>query len=349
MLIINIEEINQILQNHIKFYPYTLFSTIMDFLIESSINYQVDQKLRYKRRKNSTAPVLKHRPPIVPLIPSLLEGDRLNKNYTDLYNRNKNAITSYGFILLQRTPTIANKDKLNILLIRRRYSIGFTAFVIGRYSINDMRYLNFLFKNMTDKEKVILQKESFHSLWQRIWFAPESKNCLIRKFENSYEKFITVKNGIHNDNNEFIKLSNLIKNNKSIWKEPDWGLPKGRKDKKETALACAIRELYEETGVTINDFTHLDKIYPLYEKFTGTDGLPYKHVYYVGILNPDVQPKLDTNNKCQMAEVGDICVSSLEEILKLMRTNKRRKIKMFEKLKEIIELKYPEILENAKL
>jgi len=311
------------LKNYIKLYKHTLFRAVMDFLIESSTNYT---------RNRRTRPIQ------VPLIPALLES----QNYTYFY-RNKNAITSYGFILLKLCK---EEGKVKVLLVRRQYSVSFTTFIIGRYSINDVRYLNSLFRTMTNEEKKLIQTESFHSLWDRIWFRPETKSCLVRKFEVSYEKYIAIKNGVYNDDNMFVKLSNLIKYNRSVWLEPDWGLPKGRKEKKELALTCATRELNEETGLTKQDFTHLDKIYPLYEKFTGTDNLLYKHVYYVGILKPDVEPQLDKNNRQQMAEIGDIGLFAIEDAMKLMRSNKKRKIKMFEKLKEIIDLKYPKLLDG---
>ncbi len=42
-----------------------------------------------------------------------------------------------------------------------------------------------------------------------------------------------------------------------------WGLPGGKLDKGETALQAAIRELYEETGVTIqeHELQHFDTVY----------------------------------------------------------------------------------------
>jgi hypothetical protein len=250
----------------------------------------------------------------------------------------KNAITSYGFILLQKKA-----NDFNVLLIRRRYSIGFTAFIIGKYQIDDYKFLNHLFQIMTQEEKHFLLSESFHTLWERIWFLPESP-CLQKKFRIAYEQFELVKQGYVNNLGQMIVLHDLIQNNNSIWSEPDWGLPKGRKDKNENALACAIRELQEETGIDAFQFVHLDKIYPLYEKYIGSDGFLYKHVYYVGILNENIIPKIDNNNQYQMAEIGDIKICSFQEAIESMRTNKRYKSKMFEKLIDIIKIKYPEII-----
>ena len=45
-----------------------------------------------------------------------------------------------------------------------------------------------------------------------------------------------------------------------------------------------------------------------------------------------------------MAEIGDIKICSFQEAIESMRTNKRHKSKMFEKLMDIIKLKYPEIM-----
>jgi len=44
-------------------------------------------------------------------------------------------------------------------------------------------------------------------------------------------------------------LPNLIHENPTIWEEPEWEFPKGRRKRDETEMICAIREFQEETNI----------------------------------------------------------------------------------------------------
>jgi 8-oxo-dGTP pyrophosphatase MutT (NUDIX family) len=270
-----------------------------------------------------------------------------NKNLTLKKKYNKNfkhtSIKSYGFICLKNI-----NNKIYVLLVRRKFTVEFTTFVMGRYSINNLSYLKILFRRMTFKEKKILENESFYSIWNMIWYNPETKECLAQKYKIAYDKFISIYNGFYNDKNKYIKLNLLIKNNKSQFDEPDWTLPKGKKERNENTLECAKRELNEETNLNEKQYNYLDNIYPLFEIYKGSDGLYYKHIYFVAIVNHDALIKYDTNNKQQITEIGDIRWFTIKDALNIIRTNNSCKREMFRRLKDILNNKYPNILKNIK-
>ena len=143
-------------------------------------------------------------------------------------------------------------------------------------------------------------------------------------------------------------LDRLINENRSIFDEPDWTLPKGKRERNESSLDCAKREVCEETALSSDKYNHLENIYPLYEKYKGTDGLWYKHVYYVSVAHDDATIKLDPNNKQQITEVGKLGWFTIADALSMIRTNNSRKRDMFRRLKDILDTKYPEILKGVK-
>lgn len=262
-------------------------------------------------------------------------GNRIKSNY---YHRHR-AKTSYGFILVK----IVDRQ-LKVLLIQRRYTISFVAFVIGRYTLFDFNYILQMFGSMTRDEKELIKNETFQQLWDRIWsnsHIVSQRPCLKKKYQNAKERY-----SILQESEDMFNLDNLIQIESKI-NTPDWSFPKGRKDVSELHIDCAIREVKEETGLEIDKhFVYLDKIFPLYEKYIGTDGLLYKGSYYLGLITTSNDLKIDPNNEHQRAEVGDIGLFTLSEALTLMRSNPKRKEKIFNKLKEILQTKYPEIVQS---
>lgn len=80
-----------------------------------------------------------------------------------------------------------------------------------------------------------------------------------------------------------------------------WSFPKGHMKSEESAHRCALRELYEETGICIESDA----------KYMGEKRLPIGQ-YFIYELDED--PTLSVNDT---AEVEDIGWFSLEEIKKL--------------------------------
>jgi 8-oxo-dGTP pyrophosphatase MutT (NUDIX family) len=101
-----------------------------------------------------------------------------------------------------------------------------------------------------------------------------------REFEISKLKFQNLLTGEGEFDIE-LKLDYFVKNVKPIYAGQEWGFPKGRRTRNETELECAMREFSEETGIDKNDIKIIDKIKPIHEIMTGTNGIKYRHIYYV--------------------------------------------------------------------
>ena len=108
-------------------------------------------------------------------------------------------------------------------------------------------------------------------------------------------------------------------NVKPDWSEPEWGFPKGRRNMKENNQECAIREFKEEANYDIADYIFANSIVPINEDLIGTNGVPYKHIYYVGLSMTDKDPIVDDSNIEQNHEIGGIGLYTFEDAIRLIR------------------------------
>jgi 8-oxo-dGTP pyrophosphatase MutT (NUDIX family) len=89
---------------------------------------------------------------------------------------------------------------------------------------------------------------------------------------------------------------------------------------KESNIACAEREFYEETGYNKKNYKFIKNYPTIYEEFTGTNGVNYKHIYYLVKMKDNVlPPKIDKNNIIQTGEVKNIGWFDYEECIALIR------------------------------
>lgn len=93
----------------------------------------------------------------------------------------------------------------------------------------------------------------------------------------------------------------------------EFGFPKGRKKKNENDLDCAIRECFQETGYSPNDYRIISHNYRYSENFIGTDGNMYTCKYFVVELVSDRQPVL------QNSEISSADFFTVEEALGRIR------------------------------
>lgn len=274
-------------------------------------------------------------------------------------------ITSYGLI------TYVDNNK--IILVRRKFSFAYIDFMIGKYEtdflINNegtgLLYLLKLFSRMSKPElKLILNSNNFDDLYNIIGFT---KTTIHHKniYENSKSKFNLLKItnkifeifkilsivlgvnffneekyniNINNNTNEIIKeFRNFVNsNNVILYNNPEWVLPKGRRNHEESNLETAIREFYEETDIdSINIFKN---IIPLDEKITTLNNKEYKNVYYLSELcsnyleyllsnkninyshnESDILIDINNDNKNQEKEIGLVGIISLNNIDKYLR------------------------------
>jgi 8-oxo-dGTP pyrophosphatase MutT (NUDIX family) len=208
-------------------------------------------------------------------------------------------------------------------MIRRKNSLGFIEFVRGRYNVENVDGINFLFKQMTQDEIDLIGKSTFEELWSSLW-TNKNKNSHQNEFMYSKDKFQRLKY----DNDGFINLDFFVNNVVPNWKHPEWGFPKGRRSNQESNYDCALREFSEETGLDNNDFNVINCIKPMDERLIGTNGISYRHIYYVAMSNTDKVPSIDISNPNQVNEIGDIGWFTYNESMKLIRPfhTERKKI-----------------------
>ena len=213
-------------------------------------------------------------------------------------------ITSLGIIAMRR-PAGATEW----LLIRRRDSLGFIEIMRGKYEMRDEASIQALIDQTTVPERTRLLTRSFTDLWRELWNGPASRRYH-NEFEQARAKFEVMRS--RGD------LAKLCERSATAWTEPEWGFPKGRRSSTETEIACAVRETYEETGVRVGDLRLLP-LEPLIEEFKGSNGVAYRHKYWLAEILPTLEVRMDPANTDQQREVGAVRWSQLDDALALIR------------------------------
>lgn len=195
-------------------------------------------------------------------------------------------------------------DKLKYLMIQRRNSLSIIEFIRGKYKLDDIEYLNNTFHLIPNNEKIELQEKSFNEIWNHIWNNSPNNKVFLSEYEESKKKYEILKNGTHIDFYNLkinVNLESLIKNNKCIYNDQEWGFPKGRRDLNETDLEAALREFEEETNIKKCHINQMN-IHPFEELFMGSNKVRYKHKYYMGQINKKIKLSISPNNN----EVRDV-------------------------------------------
>jgi 8-oxo-dGTP pyrophosphatase MutT (NUDIX family) len=223
----------------------------------------------------------------------------------------------YNFSNLKNLSKIDNyKNKIKFLLVQRKHSFSYVDFIRGKYDVNNINDMKILFNLMCKKEIDNIINSDFEILWNNLWEKTSKNKCYQKEFEASQIKFNKIKK------NNFIDLIDF----KNLYETPEWGFPKGRKDKNEKTLDCAIREFEEEAGITSDKYIILNRLNTMEEIVSCNQNKTYKLVYYLGITNENI--KLDMNNKYQTYEIGDLKWLSFEEVIPHIRPYFKEKINM---------------------
>ncbi len=205
---------------------------------------------------------------------------------------------------------------LQILMVQRKDSLRFVEFVRGKYSTTDTEYLRQILSNITPEEQDLILRSEFHELWQHVWGSPNPKSYR-NDFEQSQIKFNELKGSPGKEGKSL--LQELIESSKPIWSEPEWGFPKGRRNRFEDDLKCAIRETEEETGLHKHQLNIFENVEPLSETFYGDNKVNYCHKYFLAMANGSCEVRLLDSNPLMVREIRAIKWVPVDEAIELIR------------------------------
>lgn len=247
--------------------------------------------------------------------------------YGHTFNKCKEPITSIGVIAFTKID-----QTIKYLMIRRKDSLGYVDLIRGKYNIRNNLYIQNIIDEMTLEEKKRIQEVPFEELWNGLW----NRTLHASKYKNekivSEMKYNQLREGIKNQDDS-ISLKDYIEESKTLWEEPEWGFPKGRRNYKEKDIETALRELREETNISYKNISIIYNIKPYDEIFIGSNFKSYRNRYFIGyIKNNNVALRI------QESEVGDIGWYAYEEVLQKIRPyDKEKKVLISEIHKNICE------------
>lgn len=231
------------------------------------------------------------------------------------YSQCTDPLSSYGLVCFYKFP-----HGYEVIMVRRKHTISYVEFLRGKYDVNNLEYLISLFMNMTHIEiDYICANPEFSKLRDNLGLDSNRKKSYKNEYENSELKFNYILNlgilhkVIYSLNHLFQKTLTLNLSSDSypvkitseitlaentvlldrlksqishtdFYTIPEWGLPKGKRQNKETDLQCAIREFNEETGINANNLRIYKNVIPLEETYRSNNGIEYKHTYFIAEL-----------------------------------------------------------------
>lgn len=202
---------------------------------------------------------------------------------------------------------------VKFVMVSRRVSLGFSQFARGMYQPTDPSSIKSLFRQMYPKEQEIIATRDYHKIIAHYDNIAGSVNhrYLVRKFHIPYLKFrALVENGSQYDLDYYLSIV-------PDYQCDEWGFPKGRMQRnREHPLDCAVREFCEETGREPSQINILHNISPLEENMIGTNGQPYRHIYYLSISV--VSPR-ETKYDPDPLEIGRVRSAGYYEAIQMIR------------------------------
>jgi ADP-ribose pyrophosphatase YjhB (NUDIX family) len=211
--------------------------------------------------------------------------------------------------------SINNRCRYRILMIQRKHSMGYNDFIRGRYFDNNIdEILRVYLSEMTFEEREKIRILTFEELWDDLW---SNRRNLYYKNDKKESKIKFSK----------LDIEKLLSETSTCHYFSEFGIPKGRKNSGESELECAKREFKEETNYSEKDYKILN-IEPIEEIFYGTNNVKYRHVYFLAIMNDNIEnPSVDMKNYKQMEEVKNIDFFTFTDALKILRPYDREKRK----------------------
>ena len=223
----------------------------------------------------------------------------------------RNYKTSYGVIAYSKTHS-----DIKFLLVQKKHSHSYVALIRGHYSFDQPEYIRSLISKVTPNERIKLLAFSHDYLWEKLWSFSNNNVMFKREHEEAKRKFSQLVAGKKGP-----KLSDLFKEIKPVWNEPELGFPKGKKFYNERESESALREFLEETGINSQTvYMHSEsEIPPIYEEYIGDDGVNYRHIYYLAKSELPGIGFTDPWSLTQVGEIGKIGWFSCKKAIAMLR------------------------------
>ena len=217
-----------------------------------------------------------------------------------VFNLCKMPITSIGVIAFRM-----RNGEPEYLMIRRKDTLGHIDFIRGKYNVFNKHYIINMLNQTTYDEKERMKKGNFDELWESVWNSEPNLSPLYKGEESaSRDKFNQLYNGITVANTTYT-LNDLIEESSTntVWQEPEWGFPKGRRNSHEKDYDCALREFQEETGFDKCVLYNLQNVLPFEEVFTGSNYKSYKHKYYIMFVEDTSEIPVNGYQKSEVSKM----------------------------------------------
>jgi 8-oxo-dGTP pyrophosphatase MutT (NUDIX family) len=253
-----------------------------------------------------------------------IDGDlNINSRMLEKFLVNKTIdIDDFNFLNISNFNKIDYyKDKIKFLLVQRKHSFSYVEFMRGKYDEKNKVAISNLLNLMTLEELNAISMNDFQTLWNNLWKKTAKHKAFQKEYEMAESKFTYLK-----ENYDFYELIDYEK----LYDTPEWGFPKGRKDRNEKNIDCAIREFREETSVNNGQYTLLSRLPTVEENVIDEDNTHYKLIYYLGLAYDDVDVGLRSEE--QKSEIGDIKWLSFTDIISKIRPYFDEKIKIVHKV-----------------
>jgi 8-oxo-dGTP pyrophosphatase MutT (NUDIX family) len=208
-------------------------------------------------------------------------------------------------------------------MVKRKDSMAFMEFVRGKYEFADREYVKMLLSNMTILEHQLISEQSFEKLWRKLW--GNGRELDSEEYKSAQTKFA------------MLPIARLLEETPAKFRDPEWGFPKGRRIRGESDVDCAIREFAEETNIDSAAY----KVFPeitFTETFVGTNGVSYRHIYFVALLKDSRQFNLDSKlTAIQRREVSAVEWKTLKECRNITRPHYTERKKMIAELEKKVK------------
>lgn len=272
-----------------------------------------------------------------------------------IYKKCTKPITSFGIICFlynselpkniykkkwENLHTLYDNNNFDIkyLLIRRKDSLSFSEFVRAKYNLSNKSYLKKILRNITiDEHKFLQDVSNPKDIWDRLWHNVKDSKSKQNEFKRVTKKLNLLINGVEDNQGAKYNLKSLLAGIIPAREFPEWGFPKGRRFPKESQIDCSLREFCEETDIKKNEIILFKNVQPLEEIFTGSNGITYKHIYYIAQLKNNIDIKLNPENIHQKTEIGDIKLFSKNNVIEKIEKNNKQRILLFTKANNFLE------------